>query len=97
MKPNFLTIGPDDGAEVLKGLASPIHIRILRLLHRRGPLNVNEISRELALPQSTVATNIQVLEEASLIATEASAKSSKAAGNSFMSGSVNEDLTKGSA
>ena len=33
-------------------------------------MNVNEISRHLGLPQSTVATNIQVLEEPGLIATE---------------------------
>jgi predicted transcriptional regulator len=45
-------------------------MRILRLLHERGRLNVNEISHELKLPQSTVATNIQALEEAGLIATE---------------------------
>ena len=70
MKPNFLTIGPEDGADVLKGLASPIRIQILQLLHRRGRLNVNEISKELGLPQSTVATNIQLLETAALIDTE---------------------------
>jgi predicted transcriptional regulator len=70
VKPNFLTINPEDGAGVLKGLASPVRISILRLLHANGRLNVNEISRELALPQSTVATNVQMLEEAGLILTE---------------------------
>ncbi len=68
--PNFLTIDPDDGMKVLKGLASPVRIRILRLLHETGSLNVNDISARLELPQSTVATNIQVLEKAGLIATE---------------------------
>jgi predicted transcriptional regulator len=70
MKPNFLTINPDDGIDVLKGLASTIRVRILKLLHAEGRLNVNEISRALALPQSTVATNVQMLEEAGLILTE---------------------------
>jgi predicted transcriptional regulator len=70
MKPSFLTITPDDGVGVLRGLASAVRMRILRLLHERGRLNVNEISHELKLPQSTVATNIQALEEAGLIATE---------------------------
>jgi predicted transcriptional regulator len=70
MKPSFLTITPDDGVGVLRGLASAVRMRILRLLHERGRLNVNEISHELGLPQSTVATNIQALEEAGLIATE---------------------------
>jgi predicted transcriptional regulator len=69
MKPNFLTIDPGDGMGVLKGLASPIRVRILKLLHQRERLNVNEISQELGLPQSTVATNVQVLEEAGLIVT----------------------------
>jgi predicted transcriptional regulator len=56
--------------KVLKGLASPVRARILKLLHERGRLNVNEISHELRLPQSTVATNVQVLERAGLIGTE---------------------------
>ncbi len=70
MKPNFLTINPEDNIAILKGLASTIRIRILKLLHERGRLNVNEISRLLELPQSTVATNVQMLEEAGLITTE---------------------------
>ena len=69
MKPSFLTVSPDEGIDVLKGLASVVRIRILKLLRQKGLLNVNEISRELALPQSTVAINIQVLESAGLIDT----------------------------
>ncbi|MFI0842964.1 ArsR/SmtB family transcription factor [Mesorhizobium sp. IMUNJ 23232] len=67
---NFLTINATDGLEVLKGLSSPVRINILKLLHARGALNVNEISEALSLPQSTVATNIQVLESCDLIRTE---------------------------
>ncbi len=70
MKPNFLTITPDDGIHVLRGLASPVRMRILQLLHEEGSLNVNEISHRLGLPQSTVATNIQALEEAAVIDTK---------------------------
>lgn len=70
MKPSFLTINPVSGLDVLKGLASPIRVAILRALHANGRLNVNEISARLKLPQSTVATNVQVLEEAGLILTE---------------------------
>jgi predicted transcriptional regulator len=66
---NVLTIDPQDRLEVLKGLSSPIRIRILRLLHVRGPLNVNEISKALKLPQSTVVTHVQILEESALIHT----------------------------
>ena len=71
MKPNFLTIDPEADINVLKGLASPIRIRILKLLRSEGRLNVNDISHRLGLPQSTVAINVQTLEEAGLIATEA--------------------------
>jgi predicted transcriptional regulator len=67
---SVMVIHADDGSDALRGLASPVRVRILRLLHRRGPLNVNEISRALALPQSTVATNVQVLEQTRLIRTE---------------------------
>ena len=70
MAPKFLTIDPDEGMKVLKGLASPVRTRILKLLHERGKMNINEISQELGLPQSSVATNVQVLERAGLIGTE---------------------------
>ncbi len=69
---SFLTLSPDDDLEVLRALSSPVRIRILRLLRRTGPLNVNQIAGALRLPQSTVATNVQVLEEAELIESETS-------------------------
>lgn len=70
MSRNFLVVDPEDDFEVLRGLASTIRIRILKLLHIHGPMNGNEIADKLALPQSTVSTNIQILEEAGLIRTE---------------------------
>ncbi len=66
---NFLTLHAADSHATLKGISSPIRIDILRLLHDKGPMNVNEISAALALPQSTVATGVQALEEAELIDT----------------------------
>jgi len=44
---NFLTVDPEDSIGVLKGLSSPVRIKILRLLHLNGPMNVNEISAAL--------------------------------------------------
>jgi len=61
---------PETQFEIVRGLASPVRVRILRLLRRRGPLNVNQISEALGMPQSTIATNIQILEESDLIDTE---------------------------
>jgi predicted transcriptional regulator len=66
----FLTINPQEDVELVKGLSSPMRLQILQVLRRMGPMNVNQISRHLSLPQSTIATNIQALETAGLIQTE---------------------------
>jgi predicted transcriptional regulator len=66
---NFLLVDADQPSDAMRGLASPVRIEILALLHRNGPLNVNDIARSIGLPQSTVATNIQILEAAQLITT----------------------------
>ena len=70
MSRNFLVVDPEESLEVLKGLASAVRVKILKLLHVQGPLNVNDIAEALALPQSTVSSNVQILEEANLIRTE---------------------------
>jgi predicted transcriptional regulator len=70
MSRNFLIVDPEDGIEVLKALASHTRIAILKLLHDEGAHNVNEIAEKLALPQSSVSSNVQVLEDAGLIRTE---------------------------
>jgi predicted transcriptional regulator len=67
---SFLNVNPETQFEIVRGLASPVRVRILRLLRRRGPLNVNQISEALGMPQSTIATNVQILEESDLIVTE---------------------------
>jgi predicted transcriptional regulator len=70
MARDFLVVDPEDGMDVLRGLASPVRVRILKLLHVEGPQNINEIAALLKLPQSTVSSNIAVLEEARLVRTE---------------------------
>jgi predicted transcriptional regulator len=55
--------------KTVKGLASEVRLKILEIL-RTGDRNVNEITQEMGLPQSTVATNIMILEEARLIDTK---------------------------
>ena len=70
MSRNFLVVDPEEGLEVLKGLASSVRVKILKLLHIKGALNVNDIASSLDLPQSTVSSNVQILEEAGLIRTE---------------------------
>jgi predicted transcriptional regulator len=70
MSRNFLVIDPEEDIEILKGLASPIRVKILKLLSLEGALNGIDIAEKLGLPQSTVSTNVQILEGAGLIRTE---------------------------
>jgi len=67
---SFLVVNPERQFGIVRGLASPVRIRILRLLRRQGPMNVNQIAEALALPQSTIASNVQILEDTELIDTE---------------------------
>ena len=53
---------------ILRALASEIRLKILGIL-RQGEKNVSEIKQESGLPQSTIATNIMLLEKARLIET----------------------------
>lgn len=70
MDRNFLTISSADRAEPLRGLASPVRLRILQLLQDTAGLNVKDIAHRLDLPQSTVATNVLILEETGLVRSE---------------------------
>jgi predicted transcriptional regulator len=70
MNAKVLVIDPTERLETIKALASEVRVSILKLLRTDGPKNVNQIADELKLPQSTVSSNLQVLENAGLIATE---------------------------
>ena len=70
MRQNFLIVDPEEGIDILRALASPARVSAMKLLHDHGPMNVNDISRALGLPQSSVSANIQQLEDAGLIRTE---------------------------
>lgn len=70
MTGKVLLIDPSERQDIIKGLASEVRIAILKLLRTGGPKNVNQIAEELLLPQSTVSTNLQILEDAGLINTE---------------------------
>ncbi|WIV51559.1 helix-turn-helix domain-containing protein [Marivivens sp. LCG002] len=69
MTNRFLLVDPEQNLDVVKALASAIRVSILKTLDIRGPMNVNEISAALDLPQSTVSSNLQVLEDVGLVAT----------------------------
>src|SRR5262245_45181749 len=67
----FLTLMPEENADAINALSAPLRLAILKLLRQTGPMNVNMISAALKLPQSTIATNIKVLEASALLHTEA--------------------------
>ena len=70
MSRNFLIVDPEEGIDVLKAFASPARVKVLKLLHTQGAMNINDIASALGLPQSSVSSNVQILEEAGLIRTE---------------------------
>jgi len=65
----ILVINASEDRAVLKGLASEVRLRILDHLFG-GARNVNQLADELGLPQSTVATNVAILEGCGLVQTE---------------------------
>ena len=71
MANNFLVVDPIERIDIIKALASQSRLNILRLLGTTGARNVNQIAEELGLPQSTVSSNLQVLEDAGLVETSA--------------------------
>jgi predicted transcriptional regulator len=68
-KGRILILELKEDLPILKAIASKIGVQILEVLTTEGK-NVNEISRILNLPQSTVATNVMALERAGLIETK---------------------------
>jgi predicted transcriptional regulator len=66
----IVVIDPLERIDLLRSLASEVRVRILDLLHRQGPRNVNQVADELGLPQSTISANIQNLVDAGLVRTK---------------------------
>ena len=60
---------PEDLRIVAHALSSDVRLRILAMIGTTS-MNVNEIARELGVPVSTTALNIQILERAGLVSCE---------------------------
>ena len=69
MNSQIIVVDPLERMDLIKGLASEVRVRILKLLTRDGPRNVNQLADELGLPQSTVSSNVQILVDAGLVQT----------------------------
>ncbi|MDR0387874.1 MAG: helix-turn-helix domain-containing protein [Treponema sp.] len=63
-----LVVDSSKDSRLLRALASGVRVRILELLQNRE-LNVTEVAKELAIPQSTATTSILQLEDAGLVET----------------------------
>jgi len=59
----------EEAGEIFRALASPDRLRIIRLLGA-GSMNVQQIAREAALPVSTAAAHIRILEDAGILTSE---------------------------
>jgi predicted transcriptional regulator len=70
MERSFLTINAGGNDDVIRALSAPNRVQMLKLLCQYGPMNINDIAKALSLPQSTVATGIQILEEARLVGSQ---------------------------
>lgn len=64
-----VNVEDEDSIKVLKAIASSRRAKILSLLKDKR-LNVSEIARELGMPQSTTAIDIDILEESGLLNVE---------------------------
>ncbi|WP_197731818.1 ArsR/SmtB family transcription factor [Rhizobium leguminosarum] len=70
MERSFLTIAAGENNDAIRALSAPARLEMLKLLCAKGPMNINDIARALSLPQSTVATGIQILEDARLVGSQ---------------------------
>jgi ArsR family transcriptional regulator len=57
----------NDSAEILKVLAHPARIALVKFMIEKGPTNVTSLYEELEAPQSTVSQHISKLKTAKII------------------------------
>lgn len=63
----MLVVDVEKNQDVLRGLASELRVKMLKLLHDEGPQNINKIAQLLGVPQSTASSNLQLLIDSKLI------------------------------
>uniref|UniRef100_UPI00313EC740 ArsR/SmtB family transcription factor n=1 Tax=Bacillus sp. OTU530 TaxID=3043862 RepID=UPI00313EC740 len=57
----------NDGVEILKVLAHPARIALVKVMIEKGPVNVTTLYEELEAPQSTVSQHLSKLKSAKVI------------------------------
>jgi ArsR family transcriptional regulator len=63
----MLEVDNDRLAAMLRALAHPVRIEIVRKLAEAGDANCMDLTRDVSLAQSTVSEHLRVLKEAGLI------------------------------
>ncbi|MDR3140057.1 MAG: helix-turn-helix domain-containing protein [Treponema sp.] len=58
---------PEKTALVLKALASPVRLKMLQCIKEKPLVNISELAEQFALPLSSTALHVRVLEQAGLI------------------------------
>ena len=62
------------GADVLRALAHPLRMRILKFIDESGQINVNRIYSSLQLEQSITSQHLRILRAANLVDTQRDGK-----------------------
>jgi ArsR family transcriptional regulator len=57
----------NDAAEVIRAIAHPLRLRIIRFIDKNRKINVNKIYNKLKLEQSTTSQHLRILREAELV------------------------------
>ncbi|PHI18260.1 transcriptional regulator [Lewinellaceae bacterium SD302] len=74
MEPNNNTIINQDNlelsTEVLRALAHPLRMKILKFIDQQNEINVNKIYSSLGLEQSITSQHLRILRTAGLVETE---------------------------
>ena len=55
---------------ILKALAEPMRLQMIRRLHREGPATVSELTKELGATIANVSHNLKCLREVGLVTTK---------------------------
>jgi ArsR family transcriptional regulator len=61
-------------AEILRAVAHPLRMKILKFIDQQGEINVNKIYSSLGLEQSITSQHLRILRAAGLVETERNGK-----------------------
>lgn len=71
---NINSVSLDLSSEILRALAHPLRMRILKFIDQQGEINVNKIYSSLGLEQSITSQHLKILRNAGLVETERNGK-----------------------